>query len=282
VPASGYIFTVGCEGGLLMGFKQELLKKIQIDRLTEKVLATIGLSGSEQKVDKGLFRVLLEMAEYRHQRERDLDLYLPPEGSGMTHVLVLDNDLPFYKTTISDIAMRKSPTVKEMVNIRNAIKILNDGDVVVSKKADSVKTVRQECLSRLNLSFSADDVEAIAADGVGSLENGYADGVQECLDLFAELLGYQPAPKAFRADHHRIIGAVSQKETGEIVFGPIICYNLMHNRLFAVLSAIGSFDRIKMEGYQEVINGAEKPSLTGAEVFQFLKDAVNRMGYSPS
>ncbi len=263
-----------------MGFKQELLKKIQIDRLTEKVLATIGPSGSEQKVDKGLFRVLLEMAEYRHQRERDLDLYLPPEGSGMTHVLVLDNDLPFYKTTISDIAMRKSPTVKEMVNIRNAIKILNDGDVVVSKKADSVKTVRQECLSRLNLSFSADDVEVIAADGAGSLENGYADGVQECLDLFAELLGYQPAPKAFKADHHRIIGAVSQKETAEIVFGPIICYNLMHNRLFAVLSAIGSFDRIKMEGYQEVINGAEKPSLTGAEVFQFLKDAVNRMGYS--
>ena len=102
-------------------------------------------------MDKGLFRVLLEMAEYRHLRERDLDLYLPPEGSGKSHILVLDNDLPFYKTTVSDIAMRKSPTVKEMVNIRNAIKILNDSDVVVSKKADSVKTVRQECLSRLNL-----------------------------------------------------------------------------------------------------------------------------------
>ena len=93
-----------------MGFKQELLKKIQIDRLTEKILATIGPSGSEQKVDKGLFRVLLEMAEYRLHRERDLDLYLPPEGSEKAHILVLDNDLPFYKTTVSDIAMRKSPT----------------------------------------------------------------------------------------------------------------------------------------------------------------------------
>ena len=265
-----------------MGFKQELLKKIQIDRLTEKILATIGTSGSEQKVDKGLFRVLLEMAEYRHHRERDLDLYLPPEGSGKTHILVLDNDLPFYKTTVSDIAMRKSPSVKEMVNIRNAIKILNDSDVVVSKKADSVKTVQQESLSRLNLSFSTEEIEAIAADGAGSLEHGYADGVQECLDLFAELLGYQPAPKAFKADHNRIIGAVSKKETGEIMFGPIICYSLMHNRLFAVLSAIGSFDLVRMEGYQEVINGAEKPSLTGAEVFQFLKDEVNRRGYSPS
>ncbi len=32
-----------------MGFKQELLKKIQIDRLAEKILATIGPSGSEQE-----------------------------------------------------------------------------------------------------------------------------------------------------------------------------------------------------------------------------------------
>ena len=233
-------------------------------------------------MDKGLFRVLLEMAEYRHHRERDLDLYLPQEGSGKTHILVLDNDLSFYKTTVSDIAMRKSPTVKEMVNIRNAIKILNDSDVVVSKKADSVKTVQHECLSRLNLSFSAEEIEAIASDGAGSLEHAYADGVQECLDLFAELLGYQPAPKAFMVDHHRIIGAVSRKETGEIVFGPIVCFSLIHNRLFAVLSAIGSFDRVKIDGYLEIMSGAEKPSLTGAEVFQFLKDEVNRLGYSPS
>ena len=265
-----------------MGFKQELLKKIQIDRLTEKILATIGPSGTEQKVDKGLFRVLLEMAEYRHQRERDLDLYLPPEGSGKTHILVLDNDLPFYKTTVSDIAMRKSPTVKEMVNIRNAMKILNDSDVVVSKKTDSVQAVQHECIARLNLSFSAEEIEAIAADGAASMDHGYTDGVQECLDLFAELLGYQSALKAFKADQHRTIGAVSQKETGEIVFGPIVCYSLIHNRIFAVLSAIGTFDRIKMEWYLNVVNGAEKPSLAGAEVFQFLKDEVKSRGYSPS
>lgn len=265
-----------------MGFKQELLKKIQIDRLTEKVLATIGPSGTEQKLDKGLFRVLLEMAGYRHQRERDLDLYLPAEGSGNTHILVLDNDLPFYSTTISDIGMRKSPTVKEMLNIRNIKKILNDGDVVISKKTDSVKTVQNACISLLNLSFSTAEIEAIAADGAASLERGYVEGIQECLDLFAELLGYQSAPKAFKADHHRVIGLISQKNSGEIVFGPIVCYSLMHNRLFAVLPAIESFDRARMERYQEIIHGDEKPSLTGAEVFQFLKDEVNRSGYSPS
>lgn len=265
-----------------MGFKQELLKKIQTDRLTDKILATIGPSGSDQKVDKGLVRVLLETAGYHHQKERDLDLYFPPPDSGNANILVLDNDLPFYKTTVADIAMRKSPTVKEMVNIRNAIKILNDGDVVVSKKADSVKTVHRECISRLDLSFTAEDIEAMAADGAASLENGYADGLQEYLDLFAELLGYQPAPKAFRADHHRIIGAVSQKDDGETLFGPIFCYDLMHNRLFGVKTAVGSLDRGRLESYKEIFTGAEKPSLVGIEVFQFLKAEVIRRGYTPS
>ena len=265
-----------------MSFKQELLKKIQIDQLTEKVLFTIGPPESEKKVDRGLFRLLLEMAGYRHLKERDLDIYLPDEGSGRFHILVLDNDLPFYNTTVADIAMRKSPTVKEMVSIRNAIKILNDKDVVVSKKADSVKTVRTECLARLNLSFSAADIDGIAADGAESLKNGYSEGVQESLNLFAELLGFEPAPHAFMSDHHQIMGKMTRKDRGETVFGPIICYSLIHNRLFALPYPIAAFDRAALERYQEMMAGAEKPPLVGNEVFQFLKDAVMREGYHPA
>ena len=265
-----------------MAFKQELLKKIQIDRLTNKVLATIGHSGTEQKVDKVCFQILLEMAGYRHYKERDLDLYLPQEDSGRTHILVLDNDLPFYNTTIPDIAMRKSPTVKEMVNIRNAIKILNDKDVVISRKADSVKTVHNECLSRLDLSFSRMDLGKIAEDGASSLEHGYIDGVQECLDLFVEMLHYQPAPRTFMAEHHRIAGTILLQESGEMVFGPIVGYNLVHNRLFALNSTIESWDRVKIDNYLKVIAGDEKASFTGGPVFSFLAEEVIRKGYSPS
>lgn len=264
-----------------MSFKQELLKKIKIDDLTEKALASIGPSGSEKKADKGLFKILLDMAGYSHKKERDLDLYIPAEGKEKAHILVLDNDLAFYKTSIPDIGLRKSPTLKEMISIRNAIKILNDKDVVVSKKADSVRTVQKECIQGLDLSFSPDDIELIAKDGAGSLENGYAEGIMECIDLFAELLGYKPAPKGFRADHHRIIGDILQKETGDIFFGPIVCYSFIHNRLFAILSPVGSFDKTRMEVYQEVLKGNEEPDLSGSDVFQFLKEEVLRKGFSP-
>jgi hypothetical protein len=264
-----------------MSFKQELLKKIQIDQLTEKVLFTVGPPESEKKVDRGLFKLLLEMAGYRYLKERDLDIYLPEEGSGRSHILVLDNDLPFYNTTVADIALRKSPTVKEMINIRNAIKILNDKDVVVSKKADSVKTVHNECIARLYLSFSAADIDGIAADGAASLKNGYAEGVQEALNLFAELLGLKPAPKAFMSDHHQIMGGITLKDSGETVFGPIVCYSLMHNRLFALTYPVAVFDLAAMERYQEMVAGTENPPLAGPDVFQFLKDTVMRQGYHP-
>jgi hypothetical protein len=71
---------------------------------------------------------------WSRRQERDLVLFLETDGPGQTRILVLDNDLSIYNTSVDDVVLRKSPTVKEMVNIRNAIKILNDKDVVTSKK----------------------------------------------------------------------------------------------------------------------------------------------------
>ena len=58
--------------------------------------------------------------------------------------------------TVADVGMRKSPTIREMVSIRNAMKILSDADVVASKKEASVRTIQEECLSALDLSFTLD------------------------------------------------------------------------------------------------------------------------------
>jgi len=41
---------------------------------------------------------------------RDLDLYVADTGTAVQKILVLDNELPIYRTTVADVAMRKSPT----------------------------------------------------------------------------------------------------------------------------------------------------------------------------
>ena len=257
-----------------MSFKENLLTKLKIDNLTHNVIASIGPVESGSKVDKDAMRSLLEMSPYQHQKVRDLDLYVADFDQAQKKIFVLDNELPIYQTTIDDVVMRKSPLIKEMVKIRNIIKILKDSDVKLSRKEDSVVAIQKECIDRLDLSFNAADIDEIARDGQASLERDYADGVIECLELFAELLDYQPAPKAFQLGRYKIMGALTPKAGGEALYGPMIIYSLIHGTLKLIDEQISSFDKTKIELVQQVAAGKQKAAVEGPDVFEYLKNSV--------
>jgi hypothetical protein len=259
-----------------MSFKENLLKKIKIDRLAAKVISSIGPAESGGKVDKDAMRKMLEMSSYQYQKSRDLDLYVENSNQEQKKIFVLDNELPIYKTTIDDVTMRKSPLIKEMVKIGNIIKILKDTDVKLSRKDESVKTIQKECCDRLDLSYQESDIDEIAADGKASLERDYPDGVIECLELFAELLDYKPAPKAFQIGRYKIIGELAPKAGGEVLYGPIVIYSLVQGTLKLVSEPISSFDKTKIEFVQQVAAGKQKAAVEGPEVFDYLKDIVLR------
>ena len=259
-----------------MSFKENLLTKLRIDNLAHKVLASIGPVESGSKVDKEAMRSLLEMSPYQHQKERDLDLYVVGVDQEQKKIFVLDNELPIYQTTIDDVVMRKSPLIKEMVKIGNIIKILKDTDVKLSRKDESVKTIQKECIEQLDLSFNTADIDEIAKDGQASLERDYPDGVIECLELFAELLDYKPAPKAFQLGRHKILGALTAKSGGEILYGPMIIYSLIHGTLKLIEEQISSFDKTKMELVQQVAAGKQKAAVEGSDVFEYLKNTVSK------
>ena len=160
-----------------MGFRENLLKKIKINDLAARVTASLKGPDSGVNFDREAMRELLKYAPYTYVKERDLDLYMLDDGQGSPEVLVLDNGLAIYHTDVQDVVLRKSPTVKEMISIRNVIKILNDADVRVSKREDSVETVRRRCLEALDLSFQPSDIKDLEIDGAASLESGYLDGV---------------------------------------------------------------------------------------------------------
>jgi len=254
----------------LMPFKENLLKKIRIKQLARQVLASVGPAESGQKIDKDAMRSLLELSPYQHQHERDLDLYIEKDQGGPERILVLDNELPIYRTTVEDVLVRKSPYIKEMTKIRNIVKILKDSDVKVSRKEESVKAVEKECIDRLDLTFEAGDIEKMTEEGISAFENGYADGVKESLALFSELLGYQPAPAAFRVRHHEIFGALAEKPAGEHIYGPIVVFSLVDNSLRLISDPISSLDKSKLEYFQQVVQGNEKAPVEGNEVFMYL------------
>jgi hypothetical protein len=266
--------TKPTEGGLMTSFKDNLLKKIEINTLADRVIDSLGPPESGRKVDRDAMQRLLVIGGYSHRRERDMDLYLKDPGNPEGPILFLDNDLTVYATTVADAVMRKNPLIKEMVSIPKIIKILNDKDVVISKKEDTVRRVQQECLATLDLTFTEADIAAITREGIAAMHSSYADGVVETLNLFAELIGYRPPPAVFAVRHCHIRGSLQEKTGGELVYGPVAAYSLVHNTLKVIFDPVSSFDKDAMQGYHKIAGGDEKAALEGDDAFYFLKKAV--------
>lgn len=258
--------------GHSMAFKENLLKKIQIDRLTDKVKRSLIPKGTI-KIDKDAIKELLGMVPYKHKNDRFMDLFVKKSDDPQPEILVLDNELPLYKTTIEDVLLRKNPTLKEMISIKNAIKILNDSDVVISKKEDTVEILKKECLALLDLNYNAADIETIKKDGIAHLENWETDQVIDCFYMFTELLGYQIIPPFLKIEKIMFSGLknyIEEKET----FGPILIYDVTHNVIKFLNEKINAQNKEKTNHVKNVAVGKEKCELEGTDVFEHLAELV--------
>ncbi len=254
-----------------MSFKAELLKKIKIDRLAETISRTIGTVESGRKLDRAAMRQLLKLSPLQRTDTRDLELYVSGEKDLKEMILVLDNDIGIYRTSIEDVALRKSPTVKEMISIRNAIKILNDADVLVSKKEKSLKTIHNLCLGQLDLSYDRQDLKEIAEDGKNTLADGNSDGVRECLSLFAELLGLKQPPKPFSVTGYDLLGRITNKPDGSVLIDTIVLYHSDANTLRLLDKTINNKDKEAISEMSQIAVGEKDASFEGAAVIDFLE-----------
>ena len=257
-----------------MSFKENLLKKIKINQLARDVRETIGPADGSLRLDKEIMVRLLELGGYPSLKERDLTLYTLDDDIVHGRFLVLDNDIAIYQTSAADIGLRKSPTVKEMVTIRNIKKILVDTDVVLSRKEESLNTIQRELIDRLDLHFEASDIEAIALEGQAALDRGDHDQVLESLALFSELLSFSPAPSPFSIKGFEIIGKIAKEDNGEIRFGPMVLYSPLQNTIKYIDYPMGSYDKAKIEHLNRIAQGEDEASEEGRGVFQILKTTV--------
>jgi len=107
-------------------------------------------------------------------------------------VAVLDNELPIYHNTVGDVTLRKSPYWQQMFSIRNIRTIMNDHDVIVSKGKESLKRLHVNALALLNLTYTRDDLTLLLEDARRGLEQESIEQIYESLDIFIELLDFQP------------------------------------------------------------------------------------------
>ncbi len=254
-----------------MGFRRNLRTKIRIERLADRVRRSLGPDGSASRLDREALRELLALSPLRPLTVRDLELFVEESPDPVKTIVVLDNELPLYRTTVEDVALRKSPEVAEMIRPRNIVRILRDSDVKRSRKQETLEAIRACCLARLDLSFRREDIEELRRDGIASFESRYPPGVIEALELFAELLGWTTPSGPFRAPGATAFARHGFGETGERIAGPAVFFFPERWELALVEEAFREGDPAALERYRGFLEGRLTAPVRGVAVFERLQ-----------
>jgi hypothetical protein len=257
-----------------MSFKENLLRKIELERLASQVIASCGTEESRHPVDKEAMRSLLELSPYQYQRERDLDLYVKPLEGELRMILVLDNKLPIFQSTVKDVVTRRSPRTLEMWNFRTIRNILVDSDIKVSIRTKSVETVLMDAVAQLDLTYTDKDIKNLAREGMAWLAGNNADGVKKSLALFGALLGYQEPPHDFGLDHTVCYGISASGPDNDPTFGPLVLYLPDTNTLVWINESLSQSDRKQMEFLRSIAVGESSVPVAGDMVFEKLQANV--------
>ncbi|MBS3733109.1 MAG: hypothetical protein KGY42_09395, partial [Desulfobacterales bacterium] len=77
-----------------MSFKENLRKKIEIDRMARRALGSLEPAEDGVRIDREAVRGLLETAGYESRVERDMELFSRDFSAEPPEIIVLDNELP--------------------------------------------------------------------------------------------------------------------------------------------------------------------------------------------
>ncbi len=257
-----------------ISFRENLLQKIELEKLAFKVIASIGTGQAPHPINKEAMRNLLELSSYQYHRERDLDLYVKPDEGELKLILVLDNELPIFRSTVKDVVTRRSPRTLEMWKISTIRHILVDSDIKMSTSEESVETILKDAAAQLDLTYTDKDIEDLAREGMAWLAGGDANGVSTILALFGALLGYQKPPGYFGLDQTVSYGVSTPGPDNDIILGPLVLYRPAANSLLWIDGVFSRSDRQQVEFLRSVAAGRASVPVTGDAVFQKLQANV--------
>ena len=255
-----------------MPFKENLRKKITLDRMAAAVEQAVPAVRREyQGIDKGLVRQFLELTSYRPLRLRDLEMYAHGGDGRAAEVLVLDNELPLYRDVDpEEVAMRRSPEVREMVSLKNIRKIMSDRDILIARGRQAIAYIHDEAVAEIDLSYTASDIKEIVHSGSVALEAGLGREVEASLELLFELLGYQEIE---RLEEQRLFG----RPEPEGFRDPVLLREEGPPALKLAEGVYAPEVDESMEALSEVASGVRVPDAEGSDVLEYLGREVMRL-----
>jgi hypothetical protein len=185
-------------------------------------------------------------------------------------VVVFDNELPIYHTTVADVALRKSPHWQEMFSIRNIKKIMNDKDVIISKGKESFMILHNNSLALLDLTYTGDDLTLLVEDARSGLERNSIEQVRESLDLFINLLDFQPVSLEALEGDLQIFARPGHKDGPVPAFEHLIFFDEEPLSLGLKKGAFSPENDLDLAWVIKYARSEEPADLKGIDVFKFL------------
>jgi hypothetical protein len=255
-----------------MSFKENLKAKIRADRLLQKLVSTIKEPPGRRWLDKVLAQELIDMTDLEHKKVSYLQLYVRPLDGDIMEVLVFDNELPIYHTTVADVAMRKSPYWQEMFSIRNIRKIMNDKDVIISKGKESLKRLHANAMALLDLTYTRDDLALLLEDARNGLERKSIGQIQESLDLFVDLLDFEPLLLDVLEQDLKIFARPKLNNGDVSTFEHLIIFDKEPLSLGLKKGAFSPDNDLDLAWVMQYARGEKTAELKGVDVFKFLSE----------
>ena len=212
------------------------------------------------------------MTDFKKMKVRGLQLYLRPLGRENSVIVVFDNELAIYHSTVEDIALRRSPYWQEVFSIRNLKKIMNDKDVIISKGRESLKRLHANAVELLDLTYTRDDLLLLLEDGRNGLENQSITQVQESLDLFVALLNFQPVSFGSLTHNLHIYAGIKLNGGKLHTFEPLILFDEEMFYLGIYKGAFKPRNDGELAWFIKYTMKKEQVDLKGIDVFKFLAE----------
>lgn len=253
-----------------MSFKENLKAKIHLDKLLHKTIHSLKEPPGAKRVDKELVREILALTDFEYRNAANLHLYVRPMEDGIMEILVLDNDLPIYHTTVDDVTLRKSPHWQDVFSIRNIKRIMYDQDIIVSRGKESLRRVHEAAIERLDLSYTRTDLDRLIEEARMAFERGSLEQIREPLDLFFELLGFQPVYLELLEPDVEIFARPVTESGSSLSFEhPVI----LNEQMLTLDLKKGVFSPATMqEWFARYAQKQAGPDFQGIEAFEFLAD----------
>ena len=149
---------------------------------------------------------------------------------------------------------------------------MNDQDVIVSKGKESLEKIYDSAVALLDLTYTRDDLSVLVADGRQGLEEKSSEKVQESLDLFFELLGFQPVSLGI-LEHDLQIFARQKTNGGKAtVFENPVFFDEDSMSLGLRKGIFSPQKDLDLAWVLQYAQGEKTADLQGPEVFEFLAE----------